>query len=214
MKKTFLAAFVGLFCLTATAQYRPTFIIQAGYQGANVSGNSAIKTDMHHGFRVGAAADFSVYTDDMVEMSIQPGVNFVTKGFAKNTENGKFSTTLNYIEVPVLVNARFAAGDNLNAFVNAGPYFAYGIGGKVSGEAFGIKGEIKDANPFKKTKLGDKEYSAANAFDAGLQIGAGIEYSRFLVGVGAQYGLTKVFNNALDDKSKNVGFFVSAGYRF
>lgn len=222
MKKTILAAVLGLFCVGASAQYRPTFIIQGGYQGANIS--NVKNSKIHHGFRVGVAADFEVYEDDAVALSIQPGVNYVTKGVSAKEGKIKATMSLNYVEVPVLVNARFDVADDLNAFVNFGPYFAYGVGGKVSSSGEGVDASV-GFNPFKKKKFGDKEFSLANAFDAGLQVGAGLEYSRFLVGVSAQYGLTNVYGkngveamkDNLQDSSKgnsNIGFFATVGYRF
>lgn len=36
-----------------------------------------------------------------------------------------------YLEIPVLAAARFAVTDNQNVVVKAGPYFAFGVAGKV-----------------------------------------------------------------------------------
>ena len=211
----------------AVAQNRPTFIINGGYQGSNLSNLKDNK--MKNGFRVGVAMDMAFMNSDVVSLSVMPGVNYVTKGFSLESENSKGKAednafTLNYIEVPVLLNARFGVNDAFSAFVNAGPYFAYGIGGKYKATLFGISKD-EEINTFKKHDFGVKEYSFANAFDMGLQIGAGVEMSRVLLTVGAQYGITNVFGddskesmkkNLKDSEkgSRNVGFYATVGYRF
>lgn len=215
MKKAILATVLGLFCMSAYAQYRPSFIVSGGYQGANVTNLDNSK--LHHGFRVGVAADFGVYDDPSVALSIQPGVYYSWKGYGTKAGNDKISAetnaTLGYIEVPVLVNARFGVDESFSAFVNAGPYVAYGVNSKSEGSynIFGLEGSSnKETSVFKKN--GDNK-SLLNPFDAGLQIGAGIEYNRVQLGVGYQLGLTKL-NNYGNTTHKNTSFFATVGYRF
>lgn len=74
---------------------------------------------------------------------------------------------------------RFAVADDLSAFVNAGPYLAYGFGGSAK---FGDNTD--NSNPFKETKIGETSIRVYNPFDWGLQVGAGLEYSRVMLGVG------------------------------
>ena len=224
MKKTILAAVLGLFCLGASAQLRPSFIIQGGYQGANMSikgSNSTEKGKLLSGFRVGVAADFDVYASEGLGLSIQPGINFSTKGSsmketaklgkAEGSISGK--RALYYIDVPVLANLKFGASDLLGVYVNAGPYFGYGVGGKQTSEVKGNVGDneiINNKNTNNDNPFGDK---GLKAFDWGVQVGAGVEYNRFLIGVGTQFGIQNISNKDKEIKT-NTSFFATVGYRF
>ena len=106
--------------------------------------------------------------------------------------------------------------DDLNAFVNAGPYLAYGVGGSAK-----VGDNKNKTNPFKETTIAGKSIRAYNPFDWGLQVGAGLEYQRVMLSVGAQFGMYDVTHNynlpvvgEVGDTNKNSAFFVTAGYRF
>lgn len=214
MKKIILAAFASaVFAIGAMAQYRPSVIVSAGYQGANISGfeNSKIAS----GARAGVAVDFGLLNSGAMELSLQPGLNFSMKGLSFGDKE-KVKNSLYYIDLPILANLRFGVTDDLNAFVNAGPYLAYGIGGSAK------VGENKDkTNPFKETTIAGKSIRAYNPFDWGLQVGAGLEYQRVMLSVGAQFGMYDVTHNyklpvvgEVGGTNKNSAFFVTAGYRF
>ena len=214
MKKIILAAFASaVFAIGAMAQYRPSVIVSAGYQGANISGVKDSK--IASGARAGVALDFGLLNTGAMELSLQPGLNFSMKGLSFGDKE-KVKNSLYYIDLPILANLRFGVTDDLNAFVNAGPYLAYGIGGSAK------VGENKDkTNPFKETTIAGKSIRAYNPFDWGLQVGAGLEYQRVMLSVGAQFGMYDVTHNndlpiigEVGPTNKNSAFFVTAGYRF
>ena len=218
MKKIILAAFASaVFAIGAMAQYRPSVIVSAGYQGANISGVKDSK--IASGARAGVALDFGVLNTGSMELSLQPGLNFSMKGLSFGDKE-KVKNSLYYIDLPILANLRFGVTDDLNAFVNAGPYLACGIGGSAK------VGDNKDkTNPFKETTVGNLSIRAYNPFDWGLQVGAGLEYQRVMLSVGAQFGMYDVTHNytvdipvvgkkTFGDTNKNSAFFVTAGYRF
>ena len=211
MKKILTLAFA-LFCITAVAQNRPTFIIQGGYQGANFT--NAEDTKLAHGVRVGAAVDYAFVTSDTYDLSLQAGLNYSMKG-AQGTFKAFGSSldvefTLHYLDLPVLLNSRFKLSDTFNAFVNVGPYFAYGLSGKVTAKDGSGDKTTSGINLFKEK---DGNESFLYPFDFGVQIGAGVEVSRIMFGVGTQYGLTKVVRDD-KEKVKNISFYASVGYRF
>lgn len=96
--------------------------------------------------------------------------------------------------------------------VNAGPYLAVGLGGKMT-----VDGEDGGS-----VKLFSKEDGAEEAlmkrFDLGIQYGIGLEVGEhYLVNLTGQNG----FINPLNDKvwgeelsTKNMAFSISVGYRF
>lgn len=212
MRKILTLAFM-LFCMAAVAQNRPTFIVQAGYQGANLT--DAIDVKMLHGFRAGVTVDYAFITLPTYELSLQTGLNYSMKGYWEETHIttvGKVKSTnrLHYLDLPVLINSRFKLSDTFNAFVNVGPYIAYGLSGKYTVET--KKGDKKtdEGNLFKGS--GD-EKSKLHPFDFGAQVGVGVEMNRIMLGVGTQYGLAKLFRDS-GRSAKNISFYASVGYRF
>lgn len=218
MKKIILAAIAStVFAIGAMAQYRPSVIVSAGYQGANISGFNDSK--IASGARAGVALDFGVLNTGGMELSVQPGLNFSMKGFSYG-EKESYKNSLYYVDLPILANLRFGVTDGLNAFVNAGPYLAYGVGGSAK-----YDDKTEKTNPFKETTIAGKSFRAFNPFDWGLQVGAGLEYQRVMLSVGAQFGLYDVTQNhtfdfpifgqkTFGETNKNSAFFVTAGYRF
>lgn len=211
MKKILTLAFA-LFCMTAVAQNRPTFIIQGGYQGANITKPEGL--EMVHGFRVGAAVDYVFVTSDTYELSLQTGLNYSMKGaWGKDPlpPHNKIIFRLHYLDLPVLINSRFKLSDSFNAFVNVGPYVAYGLSGKVTAKAAeSSEKKTLEENVFKGS---NGEKSGFYPFDFGAQVGAGVEVNRIMFGIGTQYGLAKLVRD--DERNpKNISFYVSLGYRF
>ncbi len=221
LRNVILGSLLGVFALGATANAQIGVIVRGGYQAANITGSS-IDTKIAHGARVGAVADITVYDGGMSRISIQPGVDFAMKGFKvgeiKKEDKVGLSTTTNlyYVDIPVLANFAFDLGNDLGVFVNAGPYLGVGVGGKVTGEGkfFGLAGKTgKDIKPF------DKDKGIYNRLDWGAQVGAGVEYNHFQVGVGTQFGIGDLRNETLKKANegkalRNSNFFVTVGYRF
>lgn len=212
MKKILTLAFM-LFCMAAVAQNRPTFIVQAGYQGANVT--NVESAEMLHGLRAGVAVDYAFVATPTYEFSLQIGLNYSMKGYSgivnvPSEGDLKVTGRFHYVDLPVLLNSRFKLSDNFNAFVNFGPYIAYGLSGqKIIEFAPGDK-ETAEENLFREYK-GHK--SKLYPFDFGAQVGVGVEMSRIMLGVGTQYGLAKLFRDR-DQNRKNISFYASVGYRF
>lgn len=101
------------------------------------------------------------------------------------------TATAQYIDLPVQLSIRFGDIESLQFQVNAGPYLAMGIGGKI------------------KSESGSEEvdfFKYYDSFDYGAAIGLGALISRhFYIGVGYQLGLGKYRN-------RNIN--VSIGYNF
>jgi hypothetical protein len=134
-----------------------------------------------------------------------------------------------YIQLPIMMAARLNLGKNYSASLSAGPYIAYGIGGKTSGEMeeYDYSSEYNPNRSYRfridtfgnriDDKMGNKR------FDAGLMFGLNIEYHKFIFGAELQLGMIKV-NDQLDNllqssgiekfSPKNLASFFTVGYRF
>lgn len=185
-----------LFALVSIVSYSQiSWNAKVGMNMSNYTGD--MDTSMKIGFNVGVGMEYQ-----FTEMwSLQPSLMFTTKG-AKMDE-GEVDITLNpmYIELPVLAAARFAIADNQNIVVKAGPYFAYGVAGKVKAEAGGVS--------VKKDVFGDE---GLDRFDAGLGVGVAYEINKFFIDLTGEFGLTKLGND--DDAPKNMNFSIGVGYKF
>lgn len=200
MKKFLLTAVLGMFALAGFSQVK--WDAKVGMSMTNLTGD--MDGDMKIGYNVGVGMDYAFSED----WSLQSGLNFTGKG----AKDEGVKVKMNYVELPILAAYKFALGENMKFVVNAGPYLAVGLGGKMT-----VDGEDGGS-----VKLFSKEDGAEEAlmkrFDLGIQYGIGLEVGEhYLVNLTGQNG----FINPLNDKvwgeelsTKNMAFFISVGYRF
>ncbi len=117
------------------------------------------------------------------------------------------SATQNYIEMPLLFSYYWRLGESRYIVMSAGPYVAYGVGGKQK-----TKGDTEQSGVeryFYENKTFDEP--GTHRFDYGVQTFVGYQFpSSVTVGVEADWGIGK-FNAT---GSRNVSALVSLGYKF
>lgn len=189
--------------------------------GMNMSNISNMDGDVKIGYNLGVGMEYAI--SDM--WSIQPSLLFSTKGskyeWTDDGETDKISYNPLYLELPIMLAARFALSDNANIVVSAGPYLAYGVGGKVKYE-FEYDGESEsyehDIFKDQKDEDGELEEEGAKRFDAGLGIGVALEFNKFFVGVNGAFGLAKLGDTLNEEgkkvSMKNTNFSIGVGYKF
>ena len=189
-----------LFALVSIVSYSQiSWNAKVGMNMSNYTGD--MDTDMKIGFNVGVGMEYQF--SDM--WSIQPSLMLTQKG-AKIKEDGE---TMKFnpmnLEIPVLAAARFAVADNQNIVVKAGPYFAFGVAGKVK------VGDDK-ADFFGD---GDDQFGGKR-FDCGIGVGVAYEIGKFFVGLDGEFGFTNVVDFKSDGVSnpKNMNFSIGVGYKF
>lgn len=198
MKKFLMTLAVACFALTASAQEKGDFRFGVT-AGMNVSNITDMEMDSRIGFHVGAKAEYNI-TDNLYGSA---ALLFSQKGNKK--EEGSIEATSNpgYLELPIHIGYRFKMGEKVSIFGETGPYFAYGICGKDKLEGTGVADY--DVKFF--------DYDNVNKFEFGWGVKAGVEYAKFQIGLGYEYGITKVFD--IDDvKPHNSNFMVSVAYMF
>lgn len=224
-----------LFALVSIVSYSQiSWNAKVGMNMSNLTGDAMEDSKMKIGFNVGVGAEYQ-----FTEMwSIQPSLMFTTKGakaeetddlgFGDITAKGKYNPM--YIEIPVMAAARFAIADNQNVVVKAGPYFAFGIGGKVkydfSGEGYdvlkdyaasagiSVDEELADAGYGEQDIFKDEEDGGfgAKRFDFGIGVGVAYEINKFFIDLTGEFGLTKLGDG--DGAPKNMNFSIGVGYKF
>lgn len=154
------------------------FGIKGGFNLSNLYTDNVDDNNILLGINAGIFAKMPVNSF----VAIQPEVLFTTKGAELVYNNAFVDGTarfrLNYIEVPVLLVLNITNSIN----IQAGPYLAYLIDGKVSNESNGGSFDFEnniDTDDF-------------NKIDAGLAAGLGINFDKITIGARYNYGLTKV----------------------
>jgi hypothetical protein len=205
MKKLLLLLVIILGCnmLTMAQDSKVSWNAKAGLNISNWTGKDVQGNKAKLGFKVGVGME---YAFDNI-WSLQPSLFFSTKGakYSEVIEGYSTKITVNqmYIELPVNLQARVHIEGNTNLLFSAGPYIAYGIGGKTS---FDVANVGADIDTFGNDGLGLDE------FDAGAGFGVGLEFGKILVGLDGQVGLTKLSDG--EGSPKNINFSVTLGYKF
>lgn len=219
LKTSFLAIAL-LIGVVANAQEQPlTFGVKAGVNLSNFSGSGVEGTDAKIGFNVGVTVDYAL-TSDVFLLS---GLEFTTKGakisyledLGEFDIDAKSTFNVTYLQLPVHIGYKLAVSDGLNLNFHAGPYVAYGIGGKVKnkveGNVAGLDLEDLDLSNADVDMFGDK--GVANRFDFGLGLGVGAEFGKIGVGLGYDLGLTNISKDS-KEKVRNMNAYLTVGYKF
>lgn len=205
MNKIKISFFIIVAMLTSanvSAQLPVSFGVKAGI---NFSEMQKLEDDVKIGFNLGLTADMQL-TDNFYLMS---GLELTSKGAkGKNyMPNGQDEVTFDeaklsamYLQLPVHAGYKLEVAPATKLIFRVGPYFAYGISGKIKGDAEGVS---LDSDLF-----GD----IANRFDFGIGGAVGVEFiDKVTVSLGADQGLTKVLK---DGGQKNRCAYLSVGYKF
>jgi hypothetical protein len=193
-------------CLSLKAQQ---LMPKAGitFSKTNAEGQEIVEQKFKSGFLVGAAMEFPVKG----AFSLQPELLFIQKGFRLKGEGSEQGitfkidnrTTINYLEVPVLLKYYLNDSDT-RFYVIAGPSIGIGIGGKVKttvdADLLGaplsvtVDGKIKFGDtPPGYDPLEDTDVYFDNRIDAGLLAGFGVTIKEmFLIELRYQHGLTNL----------------------
>ena len=202
MRKLLLCAamIAGTVCMT-NAQEKVAFGVRAGLNvnSLSVSDESGLKSRV--GYHVGAVMDWNVAKN----LYVQPGLYFTTRGAKSSDEGWEQKINMNYLQIPISVAYRFPLSETVKLDINAGPYVALGVGGKIK---FSESGDSEEIKAFGSEGL-------CKRFDAGLRFGAGVHIRKFTVGLCYDLGLANIARESGEGvKIKNGSFQISLGYNF
>ena len=198
MKKFLMTAVLGMFALAGFSQVK--WDAKFGMNFSNMT--KFDDTKALPGFNLGVGMDYGFSEN----WSLQSGLMISSKGY-KVKDYAKVRPI--YLDIPILAAYKFNISDNTKFVINAGPYLAFGLGGKCKFDEGG------DYKLFKGEDGEDAEYSR---FDLGIQYGIGLEIGdHYLVNLTGQNGFISPFDypDGYDgDKPKNMTFSIGVGYRF
>ncbi|MEQ8524280.1 porin family protein [Gracilimonas sp.] len=175
--------------ITTQAQVLPKFGVKAG---ANYSTfNNTDNVEYKAGFVGGIYSSIKVPASPL---TIQPEVLYVQYG--AGIENSDAWFRVNYLQIPVLLKFGFnTPGVQPNVFF--GPYMGINLNSEVKNESGSIN-------------LDDQ----AEGTDFGIAVGAGLDISKFNIGLRYTAGLKDVANDNFNDEAKNGAFALTVGVEF
>lgn len=206
-----------LFNLSANAQTdRWRFGLEAGINYSN----SSEKTDpLEKNCPILPTAGLIVNYSTTSSICLHSGLYYSMKGLRSEgsgdkggmiIKNVKVTSYQHVIQAPILLGYRFNMGrSNLSFF--AGPYFAYGIGGKTKAKGI-VNGQDfeQESSTFGNGKI-------LNRFDSGLNARAVFGIDRITVGLSYEHGLKDIGNRNIVGEEldyKNRVASLTAGYLF
>lgn len=174
--------------------------IKGGMNLSTLGGKGVDGLDPKIGFNVGIFMEYTLPSD----VYFLSGFEFTMKG-AKYKE-GRYKETANpiYLQLPIHIGYKTMHANNISLGIHAGPYFAYGIGGKIKAENGSQKEEID---------FFGGEGEGAKSFDFGLGTGIDLDINRFRIGIGYDFGLNNIGRNS-DSSVRNQNVYVQVGCKF
>ena len=173
--------------------------VKGGLSVAEFSGGDN-DFDQQEGSRKGLVAGAFLAFPLGGPLSLQPEALFVQKGSAYDFTDLDTTVKLDYVEVPLLLKARFGVG--VRPYVFAGPYVGFRLSAKADSDA-GEDGpdgvDLED-----ETK----------GTDYGFVGGAGVEIGMFLVEGRYARGFAGIASDEIDDDIDNAVWSVLVGLRF
>lgn len=188
--------------------YPVTFGVKAGVNLINMVGDIT-DTDTKVAVQGGVTFDYAVNP----AFSLISGVELTTKGSKYHGSpivvdlDGNFSDVfvnlnLMYLQVPLYAAYKREIASCTKFVFQAGPYVAYGIGGKAT---------IKDG--IETQKINSFSTGVIKDFDFGFGLGAGVEFGKIVAKLGYEFGVINVLDADIGKlKNRNANF--TLGYQF
>ncbi len=187
------------------------------------------------GFQGGIYGDLNLSKN----ISLECGLYFIQKPYKENVnsenvsyemENTIMITTTTateikyspiYLQVPVLFKVNFHLSENASINLKAGPYFAFGLGGKIKTNT-AAEVVATQLDPITELGRSKQDVSTSSDFfevneksDIGLKAGLGFEFSKITCGFFVDYGLMNILIGSKENMSaNNFSVGLNVGYKF
>lgn len=153
---------------------------------------------MKTGLNVGAVVGFQLGYRSPVYL--ETGLSYIEKGGEGRYNGSKFTYSLDYLEMPLLMKYKIDIDGHFSVQPFAGCYVAVGVGGK-----------IKDFGQRQAYSSFDKE--GFGRFDGGLRIGCGVQYDFLYAELGYDFGLANISHDYFDT-SRTGALMATVGVNF
>lgn len=204
MRKLILCVVCILSALSASAQTKVTWSMELGLGMSTWMGSGSDGSNPLFNPKVGVGID--VPLSGLI--SFQTGLTWASKGASYKTDGYTTKVNQNYLEMPLLAAFHVGTAAKFDMVFTAGPYLAYGVNGKTDTE---IDDLTMSWNSFGDSRIEGKEIDGLNRFDAGIQAGVGLDFTRWTVGLDGEFGLCRISGS---NTPRNLAFFFTVGYKF
>lgn len=177
-------------------EHRFTFGVRAGVNFSSTDRDDASST--RTGFNIGVSADWNIVQC----IALCSGISYTEKGF--KGEYGHASA--GYLQVPLQLSYRIETRTGVRFHFNVGPYFAYGIAGRVSYEPQSLT-FIYDFHQDAYGKEGFFKH-----FDSGLTAGVNIQIKKLLFGINYELGMADIARVYEKFHNRNIALMVGLNF--
>jgi hypothetical protein len=153
---------------------------------------------MRTGLNVGAAIGLQVAP--LTPIYFETGLSYVEKGGTGHVDGAKFTYSLNYLEMPLVLKYQVFVDNMLSIQPFLGGYLAVGIDGKI--KDFG--------NRHAFSSFGDEGFKR---FDGGIRVGCGLQFNYLYAEVGYDFGLANIGHDNFDT-TRTGSLFATIGVNF
>lgn len=150
------------------------------------------------GLNVGVIAGFQMGYRSPVYF--ETGLSYIEKGGKGNYDGAKFTYSLNYLELPLVLKYKYDVDRDFSIQPFVGGYMAVGVAGK-----------IKDFGHRQAYSSFDNE--GFQRFDGGIRVGCGLQYDFLYAELGYDFGLANISHDYFDT-SHTGAFFATIGVNF
>lgn len=194
MKKIFSFLIATALAVSASAQI--TWNAKGGVGIASCYGDG-LDVKSHIVGKVGVGIEKPLSSD----WSLMPSLEIAWKGAKYEEKEISYTESLDvfYVQIPIVAAYRLNLSDSWNMTIKAGPYFAFGIAGSIS------------SNAFDGYSIFDEEVGC-NRFDAGVDVGIDFEHHSFVFGLEYECGFVNFAPEGGD--IKNSAFYATIGWKF
>jgi len=154
---------------------------------------------MKTGLDVGAVVGFQVAYRSPVYF--ETGLSYIEKGGKGHYEGTKFSYSLDYLQVPLVMKYMIDVDRMFSVQPYVGGYLALGVAGKI--KDFGHRQAYSSFN----------EKEGIQRFDGGIRIGCGVQYDFVYAELGYDFGLSNISHDYFDT-SRTGTLFATVGFNF
>ncbi len=228
--KTKVLFIVAFFAVAVSASAQFNWGVKAGFNASTIygikeDGDNSTKVNYRPGFHVGVMGQYMMSQN----FGLETGLYYSTLGVNLKEEDHsegdyyKSETKMSpsYLQLPISALYKIRIGENLSLNPSLGVYFGYGLGGKIKfTEEYSESTDIDewDEDYFGKVEIYDGETTEKkewfNRFDMGATVGLNLQFEKFLIGLGYDYGFMKVNKEKMDKNLYNGNIKVSVGYLF
>lgn len=224
MKRMMIALMSLVLTVPALAQYgRPHYYSRPARPGVTHSPHRSY-ADIYYGLRIGAAFA-TVNSDDRYldggsvktglnvgfvtgfqlayrsPIYFETGLSYVEKGGKGQYDGTKFTYSLDYLELPLVMKYIY----DVDRAFSIQPY----VGGYL---AVGVAGKIKDFNHRQAYSSFDNN-EGFQRFDGGIKIGCGVQYDFMYAELGYDFGLSNISHNYFDTSHTGT-LYATIGFNF